>query len=97
MADITSEKVRELVERVLAEVGDEVKGQEKAFGVADLHTSVAGLAKVGGLSAWEISYKTTHASLERAQELARLGAKSAWEISYKTTSSVIEKDRTQGR
>lgn len=90
MADVSREQLTEVVARVMRDVTSEVEQRERAFGVAELQTSLADLAKVGGESAWTISYSTSSASLEQLRGVAGLGGESAWTISYSTSSAPIE-------
>jgi len=95
MAEVSREQLSQVIDRVLSEVTREAGGYEKEFAVTDLRASVTDLGRAGGESAWEISYKTSSATIESARELARMGGQAAWEISYKTSSGAIE--RTQKR
>ena len=72
MAQISSDELRQVIERVTAEVAQETKGNEvKTFGVADLRSHLSDLAKVGGAQAWTISYSTSSASIEKAGNIAK--------------------------
>jgi hypothetical protein len=96
MADVSREQLNNVVARVLAEVGGEVQINEARFGVGDLRASLTDLAKVGGESAWTISYSTSSLSVDQARHIAQLGGESAWKISYSTSSSPIT-ERVAGK
>jgi hypothetical protein len=65
MAELSKAQLDEVIARVIGDVTEEVAGHERAFGVADLGTRLADLAKVGGESAWTISYSTSSAFVEK--------------------------------
>ena len=81
------------------DVVQEVKGQERAFGVLDLRAQVTELGKVGGEAAWTISYSTSRTSIEKLSAAARIGGESAWTISYSTALTGVEKgsEKSQAR
>jgi hypothetical protein len=88
MAELSKDQLNELVNRATTAVFKEMQGGEAAFGVADLRAHLSELGKASGAVAWEISYKTSSASLTRA-DLVRPGGPVAWEISYKTSSVAL--------
>jgi hypothetical protein len=97
MADISREQLTEVVTRVMGDVINEVERSERAFGVAELRTSVADLAKAGGEGAWTISYSTSSTSIEQLRGTAQIGGESAWTISYSTSSGLAEEAITKNK
>jgi hypothetical protein len=91
MSELSREQVADVVSRVIEEVGQEVKAQERAFGVSDLQAQVAKFAKAGGESLWTISYSTSLASVERLRGTAIPGGENLWTISYSTSAASVEK------
>lgn len=84
---MNEKELKKVIERVSAEVSDEVSVAESNFKVTDLH---AQLKEFGNAldSAWTISYSTS--SLVRNQ--LDPGLSSAWEISYSTSSLAAVKN-----
>lgn len=91
MADISRDKINEVVSRVMDEVANEVKALDGGFRVTDLHSQLANLGKANGNVAWTISYSTSSANV--ASQLGEV----AWTISYSTSSAAVEKGLTGGR
>ncbi|MEU0119417.1 hypothetical protein ABZ137_38500 [Streptomyces bobili] len=83
MAD--DDKIREIVERVTAQVRSEAAGYEDAFSVGALTDHLQKFSRDGLDSAWSISYTTaaSEAELKRASDMA-------WSISYTTAASEAE-------
>ena len=65
MADISRDKINEVVSRVMDEVANEVKALDGGFRVTDLHSQLANLGKANGNVAWTISYSTSSAAVEK--------------------------------
>ena len=83
MPEISNEQLSQVIERAMRDVTQEVKVQERAFGVADLRTHATEFAKVADV-AWKITYDTKSASIEMPGGLA------AWKITYDTKSAGID-------
>lgn len=85
-------EINETVARITAAVLQEMKTNEVAtFGVADFRTHLAEMSRVGENSAWEISYKTSAATINPSAPVANAAREVAWEISYKTSRVDIVK------
>jgi hypothetical protein len=86
MADLSSEQMRTIIERVTAQVSQEVTSNDATgFVIADIHPHVAEFGKVGGASgAWKISYETTSAAVAAKPDAAKVSSAQLWKISYET-------------
>ena len=91
----TEKELKEVIDRVTAEVIQEIQGHEGAFKVADLYTQLKDLATVGGPVAWKITYDTSGDAVVSAKERVTLGGPVAWKITYDTSGDVIVKGKGQ--
>lgn len=82
----SAKEMREIVDRVSAEVMSEVKAGERGFSVGDL---AASLEEMGNSpqEAWSISYSTTDAKVSGRPDL--VNPASAWSISYSTADAAV--------
>lgn len=90
MAEVSRDQLNEVVSRVMDDVMQEVKSEERAFGVADLRGHLKDLTTVGGNRAWSISYSTASERFGSLRQAARPGGEVAWSISYSTASAALE-------
>ncbi|MGJ8536333.1 MAG: hypothetical protein ACSHW2_04205 [Parasphingopyxis sp.] len=82
----SAKEMREIVDRVSAEVMSEMKVGEKGFGVSDLAASLKEMTD-SPQEAWTIIYSTADAKFAGRSDLANPA--SAWSISYSTTDAAI--------
>jgi hypothetical protein len=91
VTDVSKDQLREVVTRVVGDVMRETSAHEAAFGVADLQSHLGELAKVGGESAWTISYSTSRTSIDAIRDQAGIGGDmAAWTITYSTSMQGFE-------
>ncbi|RED15294.1 hypothetical protein [Parasphingopyxis lamellibrachiae] len=82
----SAKEMREIVDRVSAEVMSEMKTGENGFSVGDLAASLKEMTD-SPQEAWSISYSTTDAKIAARPGLANPA--SAWSISYSTADAAV--------
>ncbi|KOU16362.1 hypothetical protein MRQ86_12790 [Streptomyces sp. MMS21 TC-5] len=80
---MSNDQIREIVERVTAEMQGEAVKHEKEFGVGSLTEHLERFREDGLREAWTITYTTANSEVGKLRE--------AWSISYTTANSEVER------
>ncbi|EFC82945.1 hypothetical protein [Parafrankia sp. EUN1f] len=96
MAEISRAQIESIVTKVTEEFAQEAQVNEReALRVSDFSEHAATLNKIGGDSAWSISYSTSAAEIAGTDVLRSQANNTAWSISYSTSSSSINEIAVQ--